>query len=302
MADISRCRRCARIAPWLSFWGNLALALHKLVVGLLGGSSALVADAMHSFADVMGSSSILVATRVSSQSPDTRFPYGRGKAEFVGAVFVYVLLAFFAGGIVWTSSRAILDGTAERPHIVTAVGALVSVLYNYLMYKYATCAGTRNNSPAILADAFENRADALSSVAVIIGIFAALLINPVCDAIGALIVGVIILWNCQEQLRIAARGLMDNGLPPDNVATITSAAMQDGVLDVLFVRTRQTGVRFWMDVGVAVAPDASVDRADKISAAVRSAVMQTPLCHHVEVYVLPSSGGIAPEPSVEMSR
>lgn len=300
MADPNRCRRCAKIAPWASFWGNFTLAVHKLAVGLLGGSTALVADAMHSFADVLGSTSILVATRVSSRVPDRRFPYGRGKAEFVGAVFVYVMLAFFACGIVFTSIRTILGGEAEPPHVVTAIGALVSVLYNYLMYRFATCAGTRNNSPAILADAFENRADAMSSVAVIVGIFAAILIHPVCDPIGALVVGLIILFNCQEQLRVAARGLMDNGLPPERVDQIKRAVLeQDGVDEVLFVRTRQTGVRFWIDVGISVPLDMPVDRADRVSADVRSAVAQTPLCHYVEVYVLPAtgtSGELAPSP------
>lgn len=290
MVDAARCRRCARIAPWASFWGNLALAVHKLAVGLLGQSTALIADAMHSFADVVGSTSILVATKISAQPPDRRFPYGRGKAEFVGAVFVYVLLSFFAGGIVLSSIQTIVDGSAKPPHFITAIGAIVSVLYNYLMYKFTTCAGIRNNSPAILADAFENRADALSSVAVIFGIFAAIVIHPICDPIAALIVGLIILWNCQDQLRAAARGLMDSGVSSEELDEIRRSALeQDGVQDVLFVRTRQTGVRFWVDVGVSVAHDMSVARADRVSALVRDAVRKMPHCHYVEVYVSPEA-------------
>lgn len=300
MVDPERCRRCARIAPWFSFCGNLTLAIHKLVVGLLGRSAALVADAMHSFGDVVGSTSILMATRVSAHHPDQRFPYGKGKAEFVGAVFVYVVLLFFAGGIIISSIHSMLDSHLEPPHFITAVGALVSVLYNYLMYKFATCAGTRNNSPAILADAFENRADALASVAVIVGIFGALLIHPICDAIAALVVGLIIFWNCQEQLRLAARGLMDNGLPPERIELIRRAARaQEGVLDVHYVRTRQTGVRFWIDLGIRVPPGIPVERADTIVSRVRSAVRRTPQCHYVEVYV---HAGEGPETELEVTH
>ena len=101
------CRRCARIAPWFSFWGNLALATHKLVVGILGRSTALVADAIHSFGDVIGSASILIATNSSGKKPDDKFPYGRGKAEFISAVFVYVMLLFLATGIMISALRSI---------------------------------------------------------------------------------------------------------------------------------------------------------------------------------------------------
>src|SRR5689334_4865828 len=114
------CRRCARIAPWYSFWGNLALAIHKLVVGILGRSTALVADAVHSFGDVLGSTSVVIATRLAGKQPDKKFPYGRGKAEFVSAVFVYVMLLLLAGGIIFSSVRSILQGDISPPHLVTA--------------------------------------------------------------------------------------------------------------------------------------------------------------------------------------
>jgi cation diffusion facilitator family transporter len=283
---VESCRRCARVAPWYSFWGNLALAIHKLVVGVLGRSTALVADAIHSFGDVIGSTSILVATHMSAKKPDEKFPYGRGKAEFVSAVFVYVMLLFLATGIMISSIRSILAREISPPHFVTAASAVVSVLYNYIMYKFTTCAGVRNNSPAILADAFENRADAISSIAVIAGIVAARLIHPILDPIAALIVCIIIFWNCQEQLREAAAGLMDRGLPEDRVDAIRDAALsQPGVSKVTFVRTRQTGVHFWIDLGIELPPTVLVEEADEIAAAVRSAVSKTPQCHFVDVYV-----------------
>lgn len=142
----ARCKRCAGVVPWFSLWGNLGLAVYKLVLGLLGRSAALVADAMHSFADVVGSTGILIATRVSGREPDARYPYGRGKAEFIGAAFVYTVLLFFAAGIVVGAIQTMLEDSPEPPQFFAALGALFSVLYNYLMYKYATCVGRRNNS------------------------------------------------------------------------------------------------------------------------------------------------------------
>lgn len=288
MIDPDRCRRCARVAPWWSFAGNLTLAIHKLVVGILGGSAALVADAFHSFADVLGSSTILVSTRVASKAPDAEFPYGRGKAEFIGAVFVYVVLLFFAFGIVWEAIQSMLAADIRPPHYVTAAGALVSVLYNYTMYKFTACAGARNNSPAIMADAFENRADALSSVAVIGGIIAARLIHPICDPIAALVVGLVIIWNCQEQLRGATQGLMDRGLPPERIDAIKEKVLgQPGVCGIAYLRTRQSGVRYWIDLGIRVPDALTVDQADRVANAVRGTVGSSPQCHYVEVYTFP---------------
>lgn len=294
--DLARCRRCARAVPWFSFWGNLSLAIYKLIVGGLGGSAALVADAFHSFADVVGSTGILVATKISAREPDDSYPYGRGKAEFIGAVFVYTVLTFFALGIIAGAVRAIVIGTDEAPHVVTLLGAVVSVLYNGLMYRFATCAGMRNNSPAILADAFENRADALSSAACVVGIAGAMLIDPICDALAALVVGGVILWNCQEQLREAARGLMDGALSPEEVTLIERVVLRhEDVADVAYVRTRQTGARFWIDIGIHVPSELGVREADALVGSIRDELLRRPNYHHVEVFVVPDDEDAAGE-------
>jgi cation diffusion facilitator family transporter len=288
MADVNpeSCRRCARAVPWLSLWGNFGLAVYKLLVGALGGSAALVADAFHSFADVVGSTGILVATKASAKEPDDRFPYGRGKAEFIGAVFVYTVLFFFGIGIIVSAVRHLLNPALAPPHFVTLLGAIVSVLYNYVMYMYATCVGRRNHSPAILADAFENKADAISSVACIGGIFGAMYVHPAADPIAAIIVGLIILWNCQEQLREAAAGLMDNGLENRDRELIERAvSSRPGVLGIAFLRTRQTGARFWIDVGIEVSGETDMESADRISADVRDTITRHPQCHFAEVYI-----------------
>lgn len=282
------CQRCARAVPWVSFWGNLVLAVYKLFVGVLGGSSALVADAMHSFADVVGSLGIVVATRVSAREPDEAYPYGRGKAEFLGAAFVYTVLLFFAGGISFSSIRSMLEPDLAAPHYVTLLGAFVSVFHNIIMFQYLTCVGRRNNSPAILADAFENRADAISSVACILGIFGAMVIHPICDPIAAMVVAVVIFWNCQEQLREAVKGLMDVALSGEDYEQATRVILDtEGVLGIAFLRTRRTGARYWLDVGVEVSAPTTVAIADTVAQRIQRELGRYPFCHYTEVFVLP---------------
>jgi cation diffusion facilitator family transporter len=294
MHDLARCQRCARVVPWFSFWGNLGLAVYKLAVGIFGRSAALVADAIHSFTDVVGSGSIIVVTKLSGKPPDARYPYGRGKAEFVGAVFVYTILLFFSILIMIGSVKILLGHRAERPHYITAFGSAVSVVHNYLMYRFETCVGRRTHSPAILADAFENRADAISSLAAVIGIVMALFIHPMCDGIAAMVVAFIIFYNCVGQLKEAAIGLMDGGMPDEVHQFVRQMVLgQTGVLGLKFLRSRRTGARYWVDLGIEVAANLPVTEADRIAAAVRNRVQHTPHCHHADVYVLPASSPLA---------
>ena len=284
----AQCQRCSRAVPWVSFWGNFGLAIYKLLVGALGGSSALIADAMHSFADVVGSIGIVVATKVSAKEADEDYPYGRGKAEFLGAIFVYTILLFFAVGIVSHAVNLMFRDDLAAPHFVTLLGAVVSVFHNVIMFQYLTCVGRRNNSPAILADAFENRADAISSVACIAGIAGAMFVHPICDPIAALLVGIIIFWNCQEQLREAIRGLMDTSLPEEETAEATEVILSvPGVERMRFLRTRRTGARYWLDIGVEVDGGLGIDHADQIAREISAELARYPFCHHAEVFVLP---------------
>jgi cation diffusion facilitator family transporter len=293
-----RCVRCARRAPWVSLVGNACLAVFKLAVGALGGSSALIVDGTHSLTDVVGSTAIIVASRVSGRPADESHPYGHGKAEFLGSAAVYSMLLVLSAGIVFGAVVVVIRGSAEAPHFLTLFGAIVSVLGNYVMYMFAHCAGTKANSPAILADAFENRADALSSIAAVAGIACALFIHPVCDPIAALIVGAMILWNCLTQLKSAISNLIDRGLPTEVTHAIRRVVMtHQGVLAIDYVRTRQTGPQYWVDVGVRLSKQLDVAQSDAIASAIRGDLMRR--CEqfqHVEVFVVPWDDRHGPEP------
>lgn len=285
-----RCIRCGSRVPWISFWGNSTITVFKISVGFLGGSAALIADGIHSFTDVIGTSVIIGTRKVSDRPADGCHPYGHGKAEFMGSTFIYTVLLFLAGAIFVGGLLVILGGQIGTPRIVTLLAAAVSVAYNVLMHCLGMCAGKKNNSPAILANAFENRADAISSAAVIVGITAAILINPIWDPIAAMIVGVIIFVNCLIELNKSLSGLMDRALPSEAVGRIRRVALaQEGVRGVDFVKTRQTGSDYWVDLGILVREDLDVARSDKIASAVRNELMRhSEKFQNVEVYVAPA--------------
>ncbi len=287
--DRSRCPRCARKVPWYAVFGNLILTFYKVTVGWLGGSPALIADGLHSFTDVIGTSVIIASTRISSQPADDDHPYGHGKVEFMSSAFIYIVLIVLSIGIFVGGVLLLVHWDLHPPRIVTFFAAIVSVIYNVLMYRLGQCAGQRTHSPALLANSFENRADAISSAAVCVGIVAAMWIHPACDPAAAMLVGVVIFVNCIIELRKALAGLMDRSLPPEAVERIREvAAGQRGVVGVTFVKTRPTGHGYWVDLGVAVKRGTPMVRADAIAEQVRGAlVRRSRHFSNIEVYVVP---------------
>jgi cation diffusion facilitator family transporter len=269
----------------------MVLTGYKVVVGYLGGSPALIADGIHSFTDVIGTSVIIASTRLSSRPADSKHPFGYGKAEFMSALFIYTVLValaifIFAGGLM-----LLLRGGHETPHLVTLFGGLVSVMYNVMMYRLGVCAGKRTGSPALLANAFENRADAISSVAVCIGIVLAITIHPAADPLAAMAVGVVILVNCIHEGRKAIEGLMDKSPSEVVVSRVRDFVQkQESVLDVSFVNVRPTGTGYWIDLGIQLTPELPVGVADDVARQVQQALMaQSPQLDEVQVYVEPKA-------------
>lgn len=299
-----KCARCGKRVPKVAWWGNLTLTVYKLVVGILGGSSALVADAFHSLTDVVGTTVIMVSCRIAERPADEDHPYGHGKAEFMSSAFIYVVLmvlsiGFFVGGLL-----IIIHMAMHPPMIVTLLAGVVSTIYNVLMYRYGQCAGKRNRSPALLANSFENRADAISSAAVVVGIALAIFVHPICDPLAAMAVGVIIFVNCMVELRKALHGLLDRSLPPAVIDDIRATALSfPEVAAVYAVKTRPMGISYWLDLEIAVEPGMAVDQAEQVAGRLSAELLRrSDKFQQVEIYLRPDGNEASPVTGAAMSH
>jgi cation diffusion facilitator family transporter len=205
----------------------------------------------------------------------------------MSSMFIYIVLMAIAAVIFTGGLSLLISGHNTRPGIITFFGGIVSILYNVIMYRFGQCSGKRTRSPALLANSFENRADAISSFAVCVGILLAITVHPVCDPIAAMVVGVIIFVNCVTEMRKAMAGLMDKSLSAHVVRRIRSCAQaRKGVLGVSFVRSRSIGQGYWVDLGVEVRSGTSASRAEEIADEVRNDLMaRSRHFERVEVYV-----------------
>ena len=148
---------------------NVLLALAKGVIGVMAHSEALIADAVHSASDLIGSVAVIVGLRIARKPPDEDHPYGHGKAELIASICVSVLL--IAASIeVFYSSIASFFHSPRAPEWMAALMAFIAIVVKEALYRYNASLGKRLQSKSLLAQASDHRADVYSSLAALLGI------------------------------------------------------------------------------------------------------------------------------------
>jgi cation diffusion facilitator family transporter len=254
---------------------NAALAVAKLVAGLLGHSYALVADAIESAADVVSSLIVWGGLRIAARSADESYPFGYGKAEALAAAVVGLLLLGAAVGVATEAVRQI-----ATPHLApapfTLVVLVVVILLKEGLFRRVLRVGTEVGSTAVKADAWHHRSDAITSAAAFIGISVALIGGPGWEsaddwaAVGA---AVIIFLNGINVLRPAVADLMDRAPDPAVIERVGVAART--VPDVQAIEklmVRKHGLAYFVDIHVQADPAMSLHDAHELSGRVKGAI------------------------------
>jgi len=270
-----KCFTCAKKVPVVCFFSNLTLAAFKMSVGYLTGSKGLFADGIHSLSDVVATTGVIISLKISDKGDDPQYPYGRGKIEFVSCVFVYSILFIVAIFILTGAISSILSGGLKAPNLISLFTAVVSVIANIILFRLGLCAGNAVNSPAIIANANENKADMLSSIAVIFGIIGSNLGYTYSDPLAAVIVGLIILGTSTTLGWKAIKALIDTSLSVKKLKVINEIILEvQRVERVNYIKTRQLGKQYWLDVGIQVSPELLVREGDILSQVVKYKLMK----------------------------
>lgn len=286
---------------------NIGLASVKLLAGLLGHSYALVADAVESMTDIVGSVVIWGGLHIASKPADENHPYGHGKAEAIAALMVSMMILAAGVGI---AAMAVAEIFAPRhaPARFTLVVLVVVVIVKEVMFRIVRRAGAELDSNAVRVDAWHHRSDAITSAAAFVGISVALWggkgYEPA-DDIAALVAAGVIIFNAMLLLRTPIRELMDQE-PADAVARAREiAAGVAGVSGIEKVAGRGAGGRVWLEMHVEVAPGMSVLEAHAVGHCVKDAVKkEMPGVADVLVHIEPAGqrGEGRPGPSGVVSR
>jgi cation diffusion facilitator family transporter len=270
-----KCIRCSKVVPWVCLFGNTTLACFKIFVGIVSGSKGLVADGMHSASDVIATIMVLVSLGVAGREDDKTHPWGHGKVEFAGALIVYTILLALSIYLFQDALRAIIGGKLKPPHLVSFVAAVISVIANFILSGYGFCAGRQQNSPAMIANANENRADMFSSIAVVIGIIGANMGFVFLDALAAVGVSLIIFKTALTLGLQAFRNLLDISLPSRKNRLLENTVLQyKEVKGINFLKTRRVGQSVWVDMEILIDSRKTIKEAYAVTREVRLALMR----------------------------
>lgn len=275
---------------WLGAICNVLLAALKIALGKLGASQALLADGIHSLTDLLTDLAVLWGANFWSEPADEKHPYGHSKLE--------ALVTFLIGGALFAVGVRMLVSSAlsfQEPslrfswYLVLAAG--LSVVLKEILYRVTLRKGTRLNSPALCANAWHHRSDALSSLPVL----GVLLLGRVApewtflDGLGGLLVSLMILYAAWQILRPAFDALVDRGLAPEKLAEVRAVALAiPGVDCVHALRSRVNGITVFLDMHILVDKDMTVYNGHKLAHRVRDEIVGrcgvTDVLVHVEPF------------------
>jgi len=276
-------------------WGaliNLLLVGAKLLAGIFGHSQALIADAVHSLSDLLTDAVVLVGLRVGRKAPDAGHPFGHGRLETLALAVVGLALLGAAVVIGYDAARAIYAHSEQRPTWLAAAGAAVSVLAKEGIYRYTVHVGRKIGSPLVVANAWHHRSDALSSVAVLVGVAAAQIHDAwhILDAYAAGLVSFFIVKVGLEVLWDAARELSDAAPKLAVVESIAACAGGvEGVEGVHDVKVRSSAGRYHVLIHVDVPGELTVVEGHAVGSTVSRRVRERiPEVDDVLVHVDPA--------------
>ena len=238
---------------------NLLLLVFKFVAGVLGHSAAMIADAVHSLSDFVTDLIVIVFVKISSKPEDADHAYGHGKYETLASCIIGLALIVVGVMMGYNATVKIVDvvrnGTElASPGIIALAAAVLSIVLKEWMFRITRKVAREVDSPAVEANAWHHRSDALSSVGTAIGIGGAVLLGSkwaVLDPIAALVVSVFIVVQAAKILSDAIGQLLEKSLPRDVEQRICEIVYEEeGTSDIHHLRTRKIGSQISIELHV----------------------------------------------------
>ena len=258
----------------VSLVGLGATALFQLVVVLISGSVALLADTIHNFADAATSLPLWVAFALARRGANRRFTYGYGKIEDIAGVLIILIIFFSACVAAYESVLKLIDPQPMTHLGWVAAAAIIGFLGNEAVAVFRIRIGREIGSAALIADGLHARVDGFTSLAVLIGVVGVLIGFPILDPIVGIGITLAILFIVKDAVRSIGLRLLD-GIEPEILAEIEHAPMHvPGVKQVREVRARWLGHRVHSDIVIEVDPGLSVRDGEAVAEAVRRSLRE----------------------------
>lgn len=252
---------------------NILLTVIKLAAGTLGGSTATIADGLHSASDIITSVGVILGMLLASKPKDENHQYGHEKAESIAGFLLAVVLTYTGLKIGYQAITIIYKNSYVVPEIYTAFVAALSIFIKEYQFRITAKAANELNSNAMMGDAWHHRSDAFSSLAALLGIVAARLGYPMLDPLAGAVVSILVIKIGIQLLLTGIDELMDGALDEGKMSEIYNQIVAvEGVSGVTEIRGRKHGSKAYVDVKICVDPYISVYKGHNIGEEVESLI------------------------------
>lgn len=251
------------------------LFIIKLSVGIIGNSTALIADAIHTLSDFASSIVVFIGFVIGEKPADETHHFGHGDAESIAGLTVAVLIGVVGLGVAKATVERIYLGKLPVPATITLAVAFISIVFQFEVAEYIKKIGLDIHSPSLLADAAHHKSDSLSSVIVFFSIAGAKLGYPVLDPIAGFAVSLFILKLAFDVSKENVDRLMGKVMDESLEKTLVGTAMKvEGVEGVHSVMIHCIGASCSVDMHIEVDKDMKVLDADKLASKVQDRLMK----------------------------
>lgn len=277
---------------------NFLLTSFKFAAGILGNSSAMIADAAHSLSDFITDIAVILGLKIAKKPRDSTHNYGHGKIETLSAAFIGLVLVAAAFGIFWGGLQKVITfyqgESLPEPSKIALVAAIISIVSKEWLYRYTIVCGRELKSDAVIANAWDHRSDALSSVGTMIGIGGAIFLGGqwvVLDPLAAIVLSFFIFKVAFDVSYKNLNELLEASLDSEtyrNIERILSST--EGVLGFHELKTRKIGNAMAADVHIEVDRDLNIVDAHEISTQIENRLKE--ICGsngHFSIHVEPCS-------------
>lgn len=277
--EINREREIYKVTLWGSLV-NFFLLIFKFVAGIVGHSSAMIADAVHSLSDFVTDIIVIVFVRISGKPEDESHDYGHGKYETFATAIIGMVLLGVGIGIMIDAAKRILaywnGEPLEAPGMLAFVAAVISVVAKEGVYQYTIRKGRKLNSKVVMVNAWHHRSDALSSVGTLVGIGGAIFLGPhwtVLDPLAALAVSVFIIKVSVNMVNPCIDELLEKSLPKETEDKILSIILSfPGVESPHHLRTRHIGNSIAIEVHIRMDGSMSLRDSHEVTKQIEAAL------------------------------
>ena len=261
----NRTKDIQKITLWGAFC-NIALTIVKFVAGILGGSTAMLADAVHSASDLVTDIIVIVFTRISGKGKDKGHDYGHGKFETLATVVVSLMLLVVGAEMIKSSYqqiRSAVEGNPlSAPEMIALWAAVISIISKEFLYQWTVKVGKRLSSPVVIANAWHHRTDALSSVGSLVGIAGAIALGgewTILDPLVGAVISIVIIVMAVKMSIPALAELTEASLPEKTEQKMLEIIRSvEGVRGVHELKTRLCGHYCIADFHIVVDPETTI--------------------------------------------